>query len=130
MEFEKLPFRFLRGTFRRLVSEGRGQVLAIFALALPAIVGSGAIAVDVGYMMVARNVLQNAADAGARAGTVVLASGRTQAAASVAATAIANQNTASSSTLAGATPVVTFLRRRPRFLCLSIRTCRSILPLS
>ncbi len=108
MENEKLSYGFLERTLRRLAKEGRGQVMAIFALALPVLVGSGAIAVDVGYMMTARNVLQNAADAGARAGTVVLAGGGTQAAASAAAAAIASQNTAGSSTLAGAVPVVSF----------------------
>jgi len=98
----------LHGIRRRLLGSARGQVLAIAALALPVILGAGALAVDVGYMYVARSALQNAADAGARAGASVLAAGGTQADASAAATNFANQNINSNAFLAGAQPVVNF----------------------
>ncbi len=68
MEREKSPNGLFKRMLRLLVKEGRGQVVALFALGLPVLIGSGALAVDVGYMMVARNTLQNASDGGARAG--------------------------------------------------------------
>lgn len=46
----------------------RGQVLVLFALALVALIGMGAIGIDVGYMYSARHELQRCADAGALAG--------------------------------------------------------------
>jgi len=93
---------------RRLARGARGQALAIAAIALPVVFGMGALAVDVGYIYVARNVLQNAADAGARAGAGVLATGGTQAQAQQTATQFANQNVAANAFLAGANPVVAF----------------------
>lgn len=46
----------------------RGQVLVIFALALLALMGVAALAIDVGHMYAVRNELQRSADAGALAG--------------------------------------------------------------
>ncbi len=85
----------------------KGQVLVIAALTLPVLLGMGALAVDVGYVYVARTAMQNAADAGARAGAASLASGG-QNQATLDATNFANLNLAQSSYLAGATPTVTF----------------------
>lgn len=92
---------------RRLRGAG-GQVLAIAALALPVIMGMGALSVDVGYMYVARTAMQTAADAGARAGAAILAAGGTQSAASAEAASFANQNLTRLSYLSGAAPVVSF----------------------
>lgn len=97
-----------RGIRRRLLGVARGQVLAIAALVLPAVLGMGALAVDVGYVYVAQGALQNAADAGAMAGAGELASGNSQADASAAAVNFASQNVAGVPFLAGAQPVVTF----------------------
>ncbi len=68
MEREKSPNGLFKRMLRLLVKEGRGQVVALFALGLPVLIGSGALAVDVGYLYTARNALQNAADAAALAG--------------------------------------------------------------
>ena len=76
---------------RRLLRSARGQALAFAAFALPVIIGGGAIAVDVGYMYVAKGVLQNAVDAGARAGGAILAAGGTQDEARAEAENFANQ---------------------------------------
>jgi len=95
------------GHLRRLRG-ARGQALAIVALALPVIMGMGALSVDVGYMYVARAAMQTAADAGARAGAAILAAGGTQSAASTEAASFANQNLSRLSYLSGATPAVTF----------------------
>ena len=46
----------------------RGQALVTMALALVALMGFGALAIDVGMMFLAKNELQNAADAAALAG--------------------------------------------------------------
>ena len=46
----------------------RGQALVTMALALMVLMGFGALAIDVGMMFLARNELQNAADAAALAG--------------------------------------------------------------
>jgi hypothetical protein len=93
---------------RRLLGNTRGQTLAFAAFALPVIIGGGAIAVDVGYMYVAKGVLQNAVDAGARAGGAILAAGGTQAEARAEAENFANQNITPVSYLAGSIPVITF----------------------
>lgn len=93
--------------FRRLRS-ARGQVLAIAAIALPVLLGMGALSVDVGYMYVARAAMQTAADAGARAGAGILAAGGTQSAASAEATNFTNQNLSRLAYLTGATPTVSF----------------------
>lgn len=93
---------------RRFLKNKSGQVTVLFALTLPAMVGIGALAVDGGQLFVARSIMQNAADAGARAGTAVLAEGGTQSEAAAAAANFANQNMVSVSILAGATPAVTF----------------------
>ncbi len=98
----------IRAVCRRLLGDARGQALAFAAFALPVIIGGGAIAVDVGYMYVAKGVLQNAVDAGARAGGAILAAGGTQAEARAEAENFANQNTAPVSYLAGSIPVVSF----------------------
>lgn len=92
----------------RLLKQGGGQVLAIFAFALPVFFGGGAIAVDMGHLFVAKNAMQNAADAGARAGAAVLADGGSQADATTAAVSFANQNLTFPSYFTGATPNVTF----------------------
>jgi hypothetical protein len=47
----------------------RGVTVIVVALAITMLIGFAALAVDLGYMMVAKNELQNAADAGALAGT-------------------------------------------------------------
>jgi hypothetical protein len=70
--------------------------------------GMGALSVDVGYMYVARTAMQTAADAGARAGAGVLATGGSQADASAAAANFANQNLGRLAYLTGATPTVSF----------------------
>jgi len=92
----------------RAARDARGQVLIIVALALPVLMGSAAIAVDVGYVYLVRSAVQNAADAGSRAGTAILGNGGTEAEAAAEATSFANQNIASASYLSGATPTVTF----------------------
>lgn len=84
-----------------------GQVIAIFALMLPALIGIGGLAIDGGHVMVARNVYQNAADAGAMAGARVLAETNDQIQATNEATRFADLN--SNDYLgSGATTVVTF----------------------
>ena len=45
----------------------RGSVAIIVALSLLMLLGFGALAVDLGYVMLVKNELQNAADAGALA---------------------------------------------------------------
>ncbi len=97
-----------RMVLQRLLRRAQGQVLAIFALALPVIFGGGAIAVDLGHLFVARNTMQNAADAGARAGASVLANGGSESDAAAAAADFANQNMTFPSYFSGATPNVTF----------------------
>ncbi len=93
---------------RRLVSDKSGQMTVMFAFSLPAMVGIGALAVDGGQMYVARNIMQNASDAGARAGTAILAAGGTQGEAEAEAVNFASKNLASVSYFSGVTPVVTF----------------------
>ncbi|MBI3128635.1 MAG: hypothetical protein HYZ11_13610 [Candidatus Tectomicrobia bacterium] len=93
---------------RWLRRDERGVSMAIAALALPAIIGMGALAVDVGYLYTARNALQNAADAGAMAGANVLAGSNSQSNASQQAASFANQNIAGIGYLSGAAPVVSF----------------------
>ena len=46
----------------------KGAPLVMVGIALTAILGFSALAVDIGYLVVTRNELQNAADAGALAG--------------------------------------------------------------
>ena len=46
----------------------RGAVAVIVALTLVVLLAFGALAVDLGYLMMVKNELQNAADAGALAG--------------------------------------------------------------
>jgi Flp pilus assembly protein TadG len=93
---------------QRLIRQAQGQVLAIFAIALPVIFGGGAIAVDIGHLFVARNTMQNAADAGARAGASILANGGSESDAAAAASDFANQNMTFPSYFTGATTNVTF----------------------
>ncbi|MBI1724683.1 MAG: hypothetical protein HYR52_03485 [Candidatus Tectomicrobia bacterium] len=83
-------------------------MLAVAALVLPVMMGMGALAVDVGYLYVARSVLQNAADAGAMAGANVLAGSGSQSTSSQTASTFANQNISGISYLAGAAPTVNF----------------------
>ena len=54
------------------LSERDGATVIIVALALVMLLGFGAFAVDIGYLYVVRNELQNAADAGALAGAAAL----------------------------------------------------------
>jgi Flp pilus assembly protein TadG len=55
-----------------LLTERRGAVLPLVAILLFVLLGFAAFAVDLGYMHVAKNELQNAADAGSLAGASVL----------------------------------------------------------
>ncbi|MEE9171045.1 MAG: pilus assembly protein TadG-related protein [bacterium] len=89
-----------------LIKETRGQVFVLSALTLPVMVGMGAIAVDVGYVYVARNEMQNAADAGALAGAQILATGGTQSNARATAIQYSTQNMAGLAYLASATTQV------------------------
>jgi type II secretory pathway pseudopilin PulG len=82
--------------------------MAIIALALPAMMGAGALAVDVGHMYVAKSVMQTAMDAGARAGAAVLAEGGTQADAEAEARSFIDQNISGVPYLAGAVSTVSF----------------------
>ncbi len=86
----------------------RGQAIVIAAIALPALAGSAALAVDVGHMYVAKSAIQNAVDAGSRAGAAILAAGGSQADASAEATSFASQNLTGITYLSSATPVITF----------------------
>lgn len=52
----------------RKPKQERGTVMVLFAIALPVLVGSVALAIDVGLMLSARTQLQSAADAAALAG--------------------------------------------------------------
>ena len=61
-----------RATIRRTMREHRGATIIFVALAMVMILGFAALAVDVGYLYVVRNQLQNAADSGALAGAQVL----------------------------------------------------------
>jgi len=54
------------------LSERDGATVIIVAIALVMLLGFGAFAVDIGYLYVVRNELQNAADAGALAGAAAL----------------------------------------------------------
>ena len=89
-----------------LIKETRGQVFVLSALTLPVMVGMGAIAVDVGYVYVARNEMQNAADAGALAGAQILATGGTQSNARATAIQYSTLNMAGLDYLASATTQV------------------------
>ncbi len=53
---------------RRLFNSQKGAVSVLVALTLPVLVGAGALAVDLAYLHVVRNELQNDADAAALAG--------------------------------------------------------------
>jgi hypothetical protein len=57
---------------RAVLRDERGAVAIVVALALPALVGMGALAVDVGYYRLAHARLQGAADAGALAAAQAL----------------------------------------------------------
>lgn len=98
----------MRQRVRKMFRDTRGNVLVMAAFALPVMLGAGALSVDLGHAFLAKSVLQNASDAGARAGAAVLGDGGTQAAAQAAAVNFANQNVAPNNYLAGATPTVTF----------------------
>lgn len=100
--------RGIGNRFPPLARSTRGQMLAVAALVLPVMMGMGALAVDVGYLYVARNTLQNAADAGAMAGANILAGSSNQGTASQEAASFANQNTSGIGYLAGASPAVSF----------------------
>jgi Flp pilus assembly protein TadG len=91
-----------------LKKDTRGQVFALAAGMLPVIFGMGAMAVDVGYVYVARNEMQNAADAGALAAAQILATGGVQANARATATQYSTQNMAGRAYLAAATTQVNF----------------------
>ena len=55
-----------------IVADQSGGVLILTALLLTVIIGMAALAVDIGHLMVVRNELRNAADAGALAGARML----------------------------------------------------------
>ncbi len=93
---------------QHILIDSQGVAMAISALMLPALIGMGALAVDVGYMYVAKSAMQTAVDAGARAGGAILAMGGTQTAAEAEARIYVNQNNNGSSFLQGATATVTF----------------------
>ena len=82
--------------------------MVISALALPIVLGMGALAVDVGYLYTARNQMQNAADAAAIAGAQVMLNGGDTSAATTAAVNYSNQNAGNVSYLTGATTTVSF----------------------
>jgi Flp pilus assembly protein TadG len=63
------------GLQRRLALKQRGQVFALVALALFAILGMASLAVDVGNLWTTRRLMQNAADAAAMAGADEIAIG-------------------------------------------------------
>ncbi len=73
MKHPKSPRKTFWRKLHRLIKESRGQVMVMWALSLPVLFAAGGLAVDVGHLAVSRNVLQNAADAGAFAGATVLA---------------------------------------------------------
>ncbi len=75
MSFLRPPIRVFRKCLRRLFQGERGQVLAIVALGLPAIMGMGALAVDLGHYYTAKGALQNAIDSAALAGASGLGEG-------------------------------------------------------
>ncbi len=61
----------MRAYYKKVCDE-RGAVAIFVALTLPVFIGIAALAVDVGYMMVAKNELQNIADGAALAGARTL----------------------------------------------------------
>ena len=65
----KFSFKLLKK-----VKNQAGATAVIVAITLPMLIGFGALAVDVGYMLVAKNELQNVADAAALAGARFLGS--------------------------------------------------------
>lgn len=93
---------------RSILIGSQGAATAVAALMLPALIGMGALAVDVGYMYVAKSTMQTAVDAGARAGGAILAEGGTQNEAETEARNYVSQNINGSSYLRGATATVTF----------------------
>ncbi|HEY3397415.1 MAG TPA: pilus assembly protein TadG-related protein [Armatimonadota bacterium] len=70
-----------------------GAISALVAMAMIALVGCLAMSVDVGRLVLAKQQLQNAADAAAMAGVLALRSGMTQSNGTNAALAAANANT-------------------------------------
>ncbi len=85
-----------------------GQVMVLWAISLPVLFGAGGLAVDVGHLAVSRNVLQNAADAGAFAGATILASTDSQSQARNEAVKFTNLNSNAYGGTNGATTTVTF----------------------
>ncbi len=75
MSLMRHPIRVFRKCLWRLFQGERGQVLAIVALSLPAIMGMGALAVDLGHYYTSKGALQNAIDAAALAGASGLGEG-------------------------------------------------------
>ena len=55
-----------------LILDNKGSSAIIISLCITLLLGIAAFAIDIGYLCVARNELQNAADAGALAGARVL----------------------------------------------------------
>ena len=94
--------------FSHLNQNMSGQVMVLWAIALPVFFGVGGLAVDVGHLSVSRNVLQNAADAGAFAGATILASTSNQSQARNEAVNFAGQNSNAFGGTNGATTTVTF----------------------
>jgi Flp pilus assembly protein TadG len=82
---------WLKG-LRNLAKKSPGQVMVFFAIMLPVFFAVGGLAVDGGHLMVARNVYQNAADAGAFAGATIMAQTSDQALATNEAVRLSNLN--------------------------------------
>ena len=61
-----------RSKSSNLVNSEKGQALALFAVTIVGLLGIAALGVDLGYLYVARNELQNVADGSALAGARVL----------------------------------------------------------
>jgi Flp pilus assembly protein TadG len=63
-----ITFNCLLQWIKQLKKQEKGAVAIIVALSLLVLIGFGALAVDLGYVMMVKNEVQNAADAGALAG--------------------------------------------------------------
>lgn len=63
-----IPFNCLLQLIKQFRKQEKGAVAIIVALSLLVLIGFGALAVDLGYVMMVKNEVQNAADAGALAG--------------------------------------------------------------
>jgi hypothetical protein len=84
--------RRLTGYLRELWREQNGSTLALFALALPAMLGLGAIGVETGLWYVSKRAIQTQADAGALGGAFAKVWGRGDSEAEAAALKEAERN--------------------------------------